>query len=678
MKDKLGRVAVLGIIFLIIFAVFVYRLVDLQIIEGAAYAEKSQSRVVTKTTVKAARGEILDRNCRPIVLNNKVFTAEFNMSLMKDLNGTIEKVITIFEGCGQAYQTDFPITVTKPYAFEASVFSSEKAFAEFKKFLESKKIDPNLSAEEIVSLLAKKYDISGYNDDMTAKIVSVRYAMEFHTVNRFYTFAEDISLSAATALKEHTGELPGVTVEELPVRIYSHDYFASHIIGTVGKIYAEEYEALEKKGYAPNDTVGKDGIEKVCEDVLRGTDGYRYAIQDITGNSTETVTSKDKDPQKGNDVILTLDMNMQLICEKSLPEIIASLRELNGEEAASSGAAVFMEIETGEILSSASYPTYNLETFNKDYDILSKQQKASPYLNRVISGVFAPGSTYKMVTAVAGLETGVLSPSTTYSCPSRYTYYDDYQPTCFASTAHGRVNVMTALQKSCNGYFFDAARKMGIDTLDEYCYSLGFGTLTGIELPNEKPGLVASRAAREAKGLYWTDGETLLAGIGQSDHAVTPLQLCNYVATIARRGSRLEPHIIKSVRNNETGEIVSETQPKEVVHSNFSEKTVELVLRGMEMVTESGGSLYSSFSDYNLTSVAAKTGTAEVTNGLPNSLLVGVAPAEDPKIAFAVVIENGGAGSSATLAVLVKEVLTYYFAGKDSAETVHAPGTLLP
>ena len=166
-------------------------------------------------------------------------------------------------------------------------------------------------------------------------------------------------------------------------------------------------------------------------------------------------------------------------------------------------------------------------------------------------------------------------------------------------------------------------------------------------------------------------------GFGQTI-AVTPLQLCNYVATIARRGSRLEPHIIKSVRNNETGEIVSETQPKEVVHSNFSEKTVELVLRGMEMVTESGGSLYSSFSDYNLTSVAAKTGTAEVTNGLPNSLLVGVAPAEDPKIAFAVVIENGGAGSSATLAVLVKEVLTYYFAGKDSAETVHAPGTLLP
>lgn len=677
MKDKIGRVIAIGVLFLAIFTAFVIRLVNMQLVEGEAYAAQSKNRVVTQTTVKAARGEILDRNCRPIVMNNKVFTAEFNLSLIDDLNSTIEQVITIFDSCAQEFSTEFPITVIQPYAYDESIFSSEKDFAEFKTFLENKKIDSSLPPEEIISLLAKKYKVTGYNEEMTARIVAVRYTMEKRTVNRFFTFAEDISLAAATSLKEHTADLPGVTVEESPVRVYSHDYFASHIIGTVGKISAEEYETLAEKGYAMNDTLGKAGIEKVCENYLKGVDGSRYAIQDVTGSSTETVMTKDKEPQKGNDVILTLDMNMQLIAEKALPEVISALHELNGNDSATSGSAVFMDIATGEILTSVSYPTYNLATFNRDYDILSAQ-KSSPYLNRVISGVFAPGSTYKMVTAVAGLETGILDASTTYYCPGVYTYYDDYQPTCFARNSHGRVDVLKALQKSCNGYFFDAARRMGIDTLADYGYMMGFGQKSGIELYGEAPGMVASKAAREAKGLAWADGETLLAGIGQTDHAATPLQLCNYVATIARHGSRLEPHIIKSVRNNETGEIISETKPKEVSNGNFSDKTVDLVLKGMEMVTQSGGSLYSGFLDYNLTTVAAKTGTAEVTDGLPHSLLIGVAPAEDPKIAFAVVIENGGAGSSATVSALVKEVLTYYFAGMDSAETVHQPGTLIP
>lgn len=677
MKEKPVRIAVIGVIFFALFSVFTWRLYTLQIVEGEEFSKKSKSRVVTQTTVKAARGEILDRNCRPIVTNDKVFTAEFNLSLIKDLNGTIARVISVFDSCGQAYATGFPLSVSEPFVLLDGAFASEREHEQFKTFLSEKKIDPSLSPEEIIEKLAGKYSVTGYNKTMTAKVVAVRYSMEKNTVNRFYTFAENLSLSAATALKEHTGELAGVTVEEVPVRTYTHDYFASHIIGTVGKIYAEEYEALAEKGYSRNDTIGRDGIEKVCEDVLKGVDGARTAIQDVTGNSAETVSSSNKEPQKGNDVILTLDTNMQMICEKALPEVIDALHELNGEESATSGAAVFMDIETAEILASASYPTYNLETFNQDYDTL-KNLPSSPYLNRVISGVFAPGSTYKMVTAIAGLETGVLNSKTSYSCPGRYTYYSDYQPTCFASRAHGRVTVIEALQKSCNGYFFDAARRMGIDTLDDYCYLLGFGQKSGIELLGEQAGMVASKEGRESRGQFWTDGETLLAGIGQSDHAVTPLQLCNYVATLSRCGSRLEPHIIKSVRNNETGQILSETLPKELSNANFSEENVALVLKGMQKVTQYGGSLGGVFDDFTLSTVAVKTGTAEVTNGLPNSLLVGVAPAEDPKIAFAVVIENGGAGSSATLSVLVKEVLTYYFTGSESSEQIHTPGTLLP
>ena len=685
MVEKAGRVTFVAVLFLVICALFFIRLMKLQLVEGETHAAQSQSRVVTQNVVKAARGEILDRYCRPIVQNQSAFIVEFNTAAIKDTNSTILRTIQIFEECDQAYIDTFPVSKNAPYFYEETLETSKTTMASFKEFLSTKKIikiekdDPadapiNKTAEEVMESLIKYYKLTDFPESDARKIIAVRYEIELRTENRFFTFASNINIETATSIKENNDELIGVYLSEEPVRNYTTDYFASHIIGTVGRIYKEEYETLKEKGYALNDTVGKDGIEKICEDYLRGTNGLRSSVKDVTGNTTEII--EDKPAKKGNDVILTLDMNMQLIVEKSLPEIIQTIKEEKGEDAGTSGAVVFMDIATSEVLASVSWPTFNLATYNQDFNELS-QQESSPYLNRVISGTFAPGSTYKMVASVMGLEEGYLTPSTTYRCIGKYTYYDDYQPSCFEKKAHGTLNVVGALQKSCNCFFFDVARRAGISKLNEYSYKLGFGTKTGIELANESSGIVAGVDYRSSLGKGWEAGETLLAAIGQTDNTATPLQLCNYVATIARGGVRMEPHIIKSVRNSETGEIISETSPVIVEDLNLSQTTIDYVLKGMEEVVLSG-SLREGFRDFKIATVAGKTGTAEVTNGQPSTLLVGVAPAQNPQVAFAVVVENGGSYSSTILSTLVKDTLSYYFAGMDSIDTVNPNSGLLP
>lgn len=674
MVEKPSRIIVILAIFLLIMGIFVLQLIKLQLIDGEEYLESSRNSVITKTKVKASRGEILDRYCSPIVQNASVMTVEFNRSIIKDLNETINSVIDIFEKHGEEYTDNFPISESEPYIYYESYLASTSKVSAFSTWLKNKKIDTNITAEDALNALIKYYKLSNYSVERARDIIAVRYEIETNSSGYFYTFAQDVGLETVTEIKERSSDLAGVTVEMESKRSYVNERFASHIIGYIGKISAEEYENLKSEGYSINDTVGKEGIEKIAEDWLRGTDGYKYAQTDKSGNVIDII--EDVEPIAGKDVILTISTDMQKITEDGLAQIIAKLKEQNGEDAATSGAAIFMDIHTGEILSMASYPTYNLATYNEDFSVLSKDP-GKPYVNRAISGLFPPGSTYKMVTGVAGLEEEIITQKTSYKCSGYYTYYETYQPSCFAYTAHGDVNILTALKKSCNGFFFDVGRLLTIDKLSYYGSLFGFGQKTGIELPGESKGVLASKEYLESLGETWQAADTILTAIGQSYTTATPLQLVNYIATIANGGTRYKPYIIKAVRNRTTGEIESETEPTVLAELNLKQSTVDAILLGMKMAAmEPGGSAYSGFEDFKITTIAVKTGTAETT-GIPTSLMIGVAPAEDPEIAFAIVIEHGGLSASPINAELVKDVLSYYFSKEDRFISAQIEGELL-
>ena len=674
MVEKTPRIVKIFAFFLIIIGFFVLQLIKLQLIDGKDYLEVSKNSVITKTRVRASRGEILDRFCRPIVQNSSVMDVEFNRSLIKDMNKTVDAVIEIFEKCGDSYNDSFPISKTEPYIYYEDYLASQSRVSAFSSWLKNKKIDQNMTAEDTLAALVKYYKLADYPLERARNIIAVRYESERNGSGYFFTFADNVSLEAVTMVKERSSELQGVTVEMDSERSYVYERFASHIIGYTGRISAEEYEARKDSGYYISDTLGKEGIERIAEEWLRGTDGYKYAQTDKSGNVVDII--KDIEPQSGYDVIITLDTDMQKITEASLEKVIRELKAQNGEEAANSGAAIFMDVHSGEILSMASYPTYNLATYNRDFPTLVNDP-SKPYVNRAISGLFPPGSTYKMVTGVAGLEEGVITTKTTYRCTGFYTYYETYQPSCFANTAHGEVNIYTALKRSCNGFFFDVGRLLTIDRLSKYGALFGFGQKTGIDLPGESRGTLANKEYLQSMGETWQAADTILTAIGQSYTTATPLQLVNYVATIANGGTRYQPHIIKAVRNKTTGEIISETQKTILQRFEINPSTVKAILEGMRMAAmEQGGSAYSGFENFSVTTLAVKTGTAETT-GIPTSLMIGVAPAENPQIAFAIVIENGGLSASPINAELVKDVLTYYFSHEERFIAANSEGELI-
>ncbi|MBO5248771.1 MAG: hypothetical protein J6B54_05760 [Clostridia bacterium] len=619
---------------------------------------------------ESARGEILDRYGLPLVQNQTVLSVNLDLNICKDVNGTLAAMIEIFNSYGQEYTDLLPISDSEPY-----IYTQENLPKEFTEFLSKRKVASSVTAEQAIAGLIAYYELEEYSPAMARAIVGVRYSMFRSGSPAVYPLASDVSIEIVTALKERDETMLGVEIASGYSRSYSEQNLASHILGYIGPISANEYELRKEQGYALTDTLGKDGIEKICEDVLRGKDGYRY----IEVNSAGAVTSEleGKKAQFGSDVILTIGKNMQQITEDSLAAAVENARALNGEKAATAAAAVFMDISTGEILSMASNPDYNLATFYQDYPTLS-QYSNSPYVNRVIGGGYPPGSTWKVITAIAGLEEGIITKNTTYNCTGRYTYYADYQPTCYDFRSHGVVNVESALQKSCNCFFYEVGRRLGSDKLAEYAAKFGFGSKAGIELSGEISGTVASKSFRESSGGIWNAGESLMAAIGQSDNMVTPLQLVSMVSAVAGNGTRVQPYLIRSVTNRDTGEAFQASViQKESL--NISEKTLEIVRNGMyKVINEQGGTVYSYFRDFDIVSVAAKSGTAEYATGHPTVLIAGYAPAEDPKVAFTVIIEHGGTGANAYTSQVVKDVLSYYFSNRDSFDSLSDVNTLLP
>ena len=528
----------------------------------------------------------------------------------------------------------------------------------FDKFIEKNDLTSGASGRQLLSELRELYHVDESLSEREARlIVGVRY--ELHSRDS-YTFAEDVSTEVLSLITD--GRYEGVTIRTASARVYN-TALAAHILGTIGPIWQEEWSSNEDtgyvgyadKGYSMNDLVGKDGVEKAFESYLRGTDGRRLITTDETGKITGELYTRE--PQPGGTVALTLDIDLQADVEAALAETISGMIDKDSNERG--GAAAVVSVGTGEVLALASYPTYDLSTFNEDYDELVNDQRL-PMFNRATQGIYAPGSTFKMVTAVAALESGIITPSSIIQDRGIYTYYKDPQPMCWiysqTGSTHGRINVSQAITDSCNYFFYEVGRLTGIRTLDSYASQFGLGQSTGIEI-GDSSGVLASPEWAESHDQEWTDGQTITAAIGQSYNLFTPLQLANYVATLVGGGDHYQAHLLKNVKAYDNSRLLYMYDDNPINTVEMFDTTLSAVTRGMHELTVSGSVAYAF--ENCVVSAGAKTGSAQVGTDIANGVFVAYAPYEKPEIAVAIVIEKGGSG--AALANTAVEIINSWF-----------------
>ncbi len=543
-----------------------------------------------------------------------------------------------------------------------------------KEWKKSNKIDENLTAEETFYEFKEKYKITNDNIEEARKIMAIRYhiAEEGYSSTKSVTIAQNISVESVHIFNEQNDSFPGINIMEVPVRSYPKGTLASHILGYTQNIGEQEYKAEKDNGYKLDDYYGKSGIERVAEKYLKGTDGTKQIDMAVDGTITDEYIQTGA--VQGADVVLTIDANLQAITEQALKNNIEKIRTGQFGEAfdVTGGAMVVMKVDTGEILSMASYPDYDPAKFTFGIDNETWVSWAGNNMkNRAIQENYPPGSIYKMVTAVAGLETGVIDKNTKINDTYRYTYYKGYQPTCWKVGGHGYLNVTSAIQHSCNYFFYETGRRLGIDALAMYTKHFGLGRKTGVELIGEASGKINERK----EGEVWNPGDTIQAAIGQLNNQFTPIQMAKYTSMLANGGKSVKPTLIKAIKKVDGTEI-----PKKEYEAYFNEKlgiqeevadginikeeNLRTVLEGMRSVTnESGGTAYQYFKNFNI-EVGGKTGSAQVENERKevvkvHAWFVGFAPFDNPEIAVVILVENGGHG--AYTAEAARDVMAQYF-----------------
>lgn len=639
--------------FLLLFAVVLY---DAQILHGGENRAKSISSNAASETVTVSRGIITDRNGKVLVSNRLAYTLVFDRSGFADdaaLNAAILRLVQLCEETGTGWNDTLPIGRVGNFLRYSNARSET-----FDKFIEKNDLTSGASGRQLLSELRELYHVDESLSEREARlIVGVRY--ELHSRDS-YTFAEDVSTEVLSLITD--GRYEGVTIRTASARVYN-TALAAHILGTIGPIWQEEWSSNEDtgyvgyadKGYSMNDLVGKDGVEKAFESYLRGTDGRRLITTDETGKITGELYTRE--PQPGGTVALTLDIDLQADVEAALAETISGMIDKDSNERG--GAAAVVSVGTGEVLALASYPTYDLSTFNEDYDELVNDQRL-PMFNRATQGIYAPGSTFKMVTAVAALESGIITPSSIIQDRGIYTYYKDPQPMCWiysqTGSTHGRINVSQAITDSCNYFFYEVGRLTGIRTLDSYASQFGLGQSTGIEI-GDSSGVLASPEWAESHDQEWTDGQTITAAIGQSYNLFTPLQLANYVATLVGGGDHYQAHLLKNVKAYDNSRLLYMYDDEPMNTVEISDSTLSAVTRGMHELTVSGSVAYAF--ENCVVSAGAKTGSAQVGTDIANGVFVAYAPYEKPEIAVAIVIEKGGSG--AALANTAVEIINSWF-----------------
>ena len=693
-KDRKIPIRIACIVIFFVVVCFVYFIRMFNVILNADANEKinTDSYYERREPIQAVRGEIYDRNGNLLVYNEYTYDFVFDYDAMAATqtarNYAILQADYALKTTGnneKRTESSFPFEGTYPnytYSKDATDTDSNIYYRLLKRIAEneieeSEAVDTDkLTAAYLESFYAADPDefptekeivdwyISRYSLDATDSsgalftneqidiILRFRYDMEvadFSIYNR-YVVAKDVDVTFISYVEEM-----GVVGADFAVetsRAYAYPGYASHLLGRTGAIPTGQWEYYQALGYEMNDIVGLDGCESAFEEYLRGTDGVRVVVEDKEGNIIDSYV--EREAVAGNDVYLTIDIELQIAAEDALAESIEALG--NGE----GGAVTATVPNTGEVLVLASYPTYDLSTYTEDYNSLASNQSL-PLVNRALRGLYAPGSTFKIGMVAAGIDSDKIDPMDYVYCDGEYTYYasSGFAPDCWVYPGkHERINAAGALEVSCNCYFYELGRLMGIDMMNEYCTAYGLGCYTGIEL-NEYSGILAGPAYREANGgKAWWQGDTITAAIGQSDNSFTPIQLSAYVSTVLNGGTRYSAHLLKEVRSY-SGELIYAYTPEILSQISLSNEAVGTVETGMRQMVEGSASVSSYMSGIPV-KVGGKTGTAQLGGNLTdNGLFVCAAPYKDPEIIVTSVIEKAGGGTYASKAAA--EVLEAYY-----------------
>lgn len=661
-KSKKSRTTVCIIITAAIFAGFAIRLVDWQLVQGKNYKSLAAKSTGYTEKTDATRGEIVDRNGVGLVVNTTKYKIVLNKLYIEEdrLDGILLELADILTKIGDARTDSLPISVGSDGSCVYKTSSEEDT----EKLLSSDflDMDRNTSADDCFDALLKRYKISDrLSISQKTTLVSIHYNMELEKYSNSnpYVFAKNISRSAVNAVSENTQGVSGVEIQTYLTRGASDPDLAPHILGALGSLSEDEYNELKKQGksYSYDDKIGKFGIELACEDDLKGKGGTRVIQRNADGTLVESIETESAKP--GNTVYLTIDSKLQKTAVKSLEENVKAAKQAgkesgqknNGEDC-ETGAVVMLSVKDFSVLAAASYPTYDLNRYSEygSYYVKLSENKNSPMYNRATVGTFACGSVFKPCVAGAALEEKIITDKTKIYCKQDYDFYPTNVVRCMHY--HGSLDVTGAIEQSCNYFFADTGRRLGIEPMYLYAQKFGLGEYTGIEIEESK-GTLAGRDSTD-----WQVGNTVSAAIGQSDNAFTPVQLATYVATIANNGERLKTHIVDKVTNYERTKTVKSTDVESYGDCGISKKNLDIVRKAMLGVTQDeNGTANYMFGDYKV-KVAAKTGTAE-NSGSDHTTFICYAPYEKPEVAIAVVIEHGAKGRYSMQ--VAKDLLDAYF-----------------
>ena len=675
------RAGILLLIFCVVVSFFAFKLYSMQIIETGGNTNNITT-FETRTRVKAARGNLLDTNGNVLVSNRASYDLVMNHYVLTSSatpNETLYQLVQLCKERGIEYVEHLPISKTTPYTSTLSEYNSTWQDHYYTFLSYRGNLDSDISAPLLMETLRESYGIpEEWSEEDARLVLGLRYELSLRNcVGSLsnYVFLSDVDNDTLAAVLELN--IPGMNVETATVRQYNTSY-ASHILGYVGAMNAEQWAEYKEKGYSMDAHVGQAGFELAFEEYLHGLDGTRVDV--VTKDGTLVRSYYEEEPQAGQNVQVSIDLNLQTVAEDAMADTILKLRDpaFNEEEDgrdAGGAAIVAMDIKTGQVLVCASYPTYDISTLFENYSTLLEAD-LQPLFNRALQATYPPGSTYKMSMTVAAIEAGIIGIHTPIVDKGIFTKYAGFSPRCLRYTSsgrtHGSIDCTDALKVSCNYFYYELGDRLELEQIDSTAKGLGLGESTGVELYE----VVGHRANKETKAeLYpddatWYPGDQVLAAIGQSDNKFTPMQLCSYVTTLANQGTRYSATFLNRVVSSDYRSVVYENSPVVLNRFDMSDEAYEAVSTGMEKcANESGGTARKIFQGYPVT-VCAKTGTAQtdIKDASDNGAFVCYAPAEDPQIAIAVYGEKAGHGSS--LGEIARSVLDAYFGVNSGEESV--------
>ena len=697
---KPGRLAALALIAALLLSVYMYFLYQLMIVRGEEYYNRANELSVTKRTVTAARGNILDRYGRVLVSNAECYNLKIDTDKLfanDDPNSVILELVQMVRSYGDEYTDDLPITFEPPFEYDENMTAIQRTMLEA--YYKRQNLDPNCSAVELMSYMRTRYNIdNSYSAAEMRLIAGVRYSINVrYAINTAdYVFVEDASMSLISSIMEN--KLVGIEVKRAYIRQYSTDY-AAHILGYVGLMTQEEFEKYSLLDYSTDAMVGKDGIEYAFENYLHGQDGEVEETRNAQGTILATVYTKE--PVPGNHIYLTIDSVLQEQAERILGNGVEILKKNIAQKRAeglargdynadlkdniTGASAVVVNVKDGSPLALASWPTYNVSRIIEDYQDLLVAENA-PLFNRALLGTYAPGSTFKPCTAIASLTKGIINTEKKIKCQGVYTRYaaEGYAPECWIWNAnknehltHPEENVTTAIRDSCNYFFYTLGNDLGVDDMGEFAAAFGLGQYSGIELVEAKGNMSNRANHQDYAGSEWRIGDTLQAAIGQSDSVFTPIQMAEYCATVANGGTRYSASIIKTIRNYDYSEKLYEREKKVMSSVETAQYNWDAVHEGMWLVLND----YTNETNANIWvpcawRCAGKTGTAQKGEGIQNDgIFMCYGPYKDPEVAIFVVVERGGAG--ADVQFIARQIMDAYITIRGYSDTSEPEMALL-